>query len=421
MAQNSLRAGPSESGQLETLDGVVDKISYLNEENGYSIARLKVPRQKQLVTVAGHLPGIAVGEGLRVEGNWANHPQYGRQFTVSRYQTASPGTPAALKRYLSSGLLKGVGPAVAEHIVNTFGLETLSVLDDTPERLAEVPGMGKKKAAQIAATWAERRTLKDLMAMLQAQGLPVTLAVRVLRKYGSVAETVVKQQPYRLAAEIYGVSFAVADAIAQRAGVSRDAPQRLGAGIRDVLTEAAASGHVYLPLSQLVRRASALLGLSEESISASLNTMVELGFVELEGDGDPDAGEEVHHAFLPSLRGSEIALASALNKLTSCREDRLSLFKRADWDTAWRYLAHRETVQLTAQQQDAISCALTKHVAVITGGPGTGKTTTLRGIVALAQAKGRQVVLAAPTGRAARRLSEATGVGASTIHRLLEL
>ncbi len=420
MAQSRANVAPlADSALPETIDGVVEKITYVNEENGYSVARLKVPRQKQLVTVAGHLPGIAVGEGLRVEGTWANHPQYGRQFTVTRYQTASPGTPAALRRYLSSGLLKGVGPAVAEHIVNTFGLETLSILDNTPERLAEVPGMGRKKAAQIAATWAERRTLKDLMVFLQGEGLPVTLAVRVLRKYGSVAEAVVRQQPYRLASEIYGVSFAVADGIAQRSGVARDAPQRIGAGLTHVLTEAASSGHVYLPQHQLTSRASQVLGIPEAVVTTSLDSMVDLGFIELEDHPSPDL--EGRNAYLPSLRGSEVSLAAALQQIAGCPDDRLALFKRVDWDTAWRYLASRETVQMTVQQQEAIRSALTKHVAVITGGPGTGKTTTLRGIVNLAQAKGRSVVLAAPTGRAARRLSEATGIGASTVHRLLEL
>ena len=420
MVQSRSTVAPDhDSGQPETIDGVVDKITYLNEENGYSVARLKVPRQKQLVTVAGHLPGIVVGEGLRVEGSWSNHAQYGRQFTVARYQTASPGTPAALKRYLSSGLLKGVGPVVAEHIVNTFGLDTISILDDFPERLSEVPGMGRKKAAQIAATWAERRALKDLMGFLQAQGLPVTLAVRVLRKYGSMAEAVVREQPYRLAVEIYGVSFAVADGIAQRSGVARDAPQRLGAGLTHVLTQAASSGHVYLPIQQLNRQGAEVLGIHQDKVASSLDIMVELGFVEIETSNDSVA--ETRNAYLPALRGSEVSLASALTKLSTCRDDRLSLFKRADWETAWRFLAARETVQLTPQQQEAIKCALTRHVAVITGGPGTGKTTTLRGIVNLAQAKGSQVVLAAPTGRAARRLSEATGVGASTVHRLLEL
>ena len=420
MAQSRGTVEPVFASALpETIDGVVEKITYVNEENGYSVARLKVPRQKQLVTVAGHLPGIAVGEGLRVEGTWANHPQYGRQFTVSNYQTASPGTPAALRRYLSSGLLKGVGPAVAEHIVNTFGLETLSILDNAPERLSEVPGMGRKKAAQIAATWAERRTLKDLMVFLQGEGLPVTLAVRVLRKYGTVAETVVREQPYRLASEIYGVSFSVADAIAQRAGVARDAPQRIGAALTHVLTEAAAAGHVYLPQRALTSQAAKVLGIPEGAVTSSLSAMVDLGFIELEGDAN--LGAETAKAYLPSLRGSEVSLASALQQIVDSKQDKLSLFQRADWVTAWRYLASRETVQLTTRQQEAIRGALTKHVVVITGGPGTGKTTTLRGIVRLAQAKGKNVVLAAPTGRAARRLSEATGIGASTVHRLLEL
>ena len=219
----------------ETIDGIVDRITYINEENGWTIARLKVPRQKQLVTIAGYLPAISTGEGLRVDGEWTNHPQYGRQLSVTRYQSAAPGTLAALRRYLGSGLLKGVGPVLAQHIANTFGLETMNVLDNHPERLQEVPGMGARKAQAIAEAWRERRALKEIMVYLQGEGLPVALAVRILRKYGSAAEGVVREQPYRLAAEVYGVSFEVADTIAARSGVLADAPQRVGAGVAAVL------------------------------------------------------------------------------------------------------------------------------------------------------------------------------------------
>ncbi len=406
----------------EILDGVVDKITYVNEENGYTVARLKVPRQKQLVTFAGYLPAINVGEGVRLEGHWVTHAQYGRQFTVTRYQPAAPGTVAALKKYLGSGLLKGVGPVMAEHILNAFGLETLEVLDNNPERLAGVPGLSKRKALSIAEAWAERRALKDLMAFLQDQGLPVALAVRILRKYGSASEAVVRQQPYRLSAEIYGISFEVADAIAARSGIQADAPQRIGAGLAHVLREAAGSGHVFLPHNELIVKAAELLQLAPQKLSALLPSMVEGGYIELDAMQGRAADERV--TYLPEMHSGELSVAGSVHALLQAQQaqhDRLAAFQRTDWNTAWRYLAGRESFQLSEQQQSAITAALTQHVVVMTGGPGTGKTTTLRSIVRLVKARRGTVSLAAPTGRAAKRLSEATGVPASTIHRLLEL
>lgn len=405
--------------QGETIDGIVDRITYINEENGWTIARLKVPRQKQLVIIAGYLPAISVGEGLRVDGEWVNHPQYGRQLAVSRYQSAAPGTLAALKRYLGSGLLKGVGPVMAEHIANTFGLETLHVLDNEPERLAEVPNMGARKAASIADAWRERRALKELMVFLQGQGLPVALAVRILRKYGSAAEAIVREQPYRLAAEVYGISFEVADSIAVRAGVGPDDPQRVGAGITSVLRAASSDGHSFLPLGQVLPLAARLLSLNPAVIDQSLRKLEELGYFHVE-EFQLNGLELQKVLYLPDLYRAETSIAEALKSLARGK-DRLGIMANLDWDTALRYVSSRETVHLTEQQQDAVRTALTSRVTVITGGPGTGKTTTLRSIVRLVQARAGTVQLAAPTGRAAKRLSEATGVMASTIHRLLEL
>jgi exodeoxyribonuclease V alpha subunit len=405
-------------GQTDVLDGVVQRITYSNEESGYVIARFKLPKQKQLATVAGNLPGITVGEGLRLEGRWVNHPQYGRQFSVTRYQTAAPGSVPALKRYLGSGLLKGVGPVVAEHIVNTFGLETLEILDAHPERLAEVPGLGARKAQQIAEIWRERRALQNLMHFLQGEGLPVALAVRILRKYGTGAEAIVRQQPYRLSAEIYGVEFRVADDIATRAGVEPDSRQRIGAGVAYVLREATSAGHVYLPTDLAVAGAARLLALNPAVIRAALHELVEGGFIDMPEGADTPHGAPI---YLPDMLAAERSIAMTASALQTSGTDRLAAAARIDWERAWAYLDAQETVRLTAEQKEAIRTALVERVAVLTGGPGTGKTTTLRGIVRLAQSRGASVVLAAPTGRAAKRLAEATGVTATTIHRLLDL
>jgi exodeoxyribonuclease V alpha subunit len=406
-------------GQLDSLDGVVQRITYSNEESGYVIARFKLPKQKQLATIAGNLPGITVGEGLRLEGRWITHPQYGRQFSVSRYQTAAPGSVPALKRYLGSGLLKGVGPVMAEHIVNTFGLDTLEILDAHPERLAEVPGMGARKAQQIAETWRDRRALQNLMHFLQGEGLPVALAVRILRKYGTGAEAIVRQQPYRLSAEVYGVEFQVADAIAARNGVAHDALQRIGAGVAHTLREATSSGHIYLPTEKVITAAARLLDLSPGALRATLPALTDGGFIEM-----PEATEAITSnppVYLPELLAAERSVASSLSALQQAGMDRLSVAARIDWERAWAFLDKHETVLMTEAQRDAIRTSLTERVAVLTGGPGTGKTTTLRGIVRLAQKQQASVVLAAPTGRAAKRLTEATGVAATTIHRLLDL
>lgn len=420
MGKSSYENSPAVSTDgLEALDGVVDKITYINEENGYTIGRLKVPRHKQLVTIAGYLPAINVGEGLRVEGHWVQHAQYGRQFQVVRYQSAAPGTVAALKKYLGSGLLKGVGPVIADHLVNTFGLDTMQVLESDPQRLAEVPGMGRRKAQAIAEAWSERRALKDLMVFLQAQGLPVALAVRILRKYGSASEAVVREQPYRLPAEVYGVSFQVADAIAEKGGIGRNSPQRIGAGLAQALRDSASSGHVYLPLDDLLVTASALLALPQDTVSARLPELQRAGFLVMETSGGSTTLRQ--SAYLPELHVAEVSVAGALQHIKASGQDRLKAFKKVDWESAWRFIGSTETVQLTEAQRQAIRATLSQRATVITGGPGTGKTTTLRGIVRLLKDKGGTVALAAPTGRAAKRLSEATGVAASTIHRLLEL
>lgn len=411
----------NEPTPADTIDGIVDKITYINEENGWTIARLKVPRQKQLFTIAGYLPAISIGEGLRIQGEWVNHPQYGRQFSVSSYKSAAPGNLAALKRYLGSGLLKGVGPVMAEHIANTFGLETLHILDNQPERLVEVPGLGARKALALAEAWRERRVLKDLMVFLQEQGLPVALAVRILRKYGTAAEAIVRDQPYRLASEVYGVTFELADSIAARAGVPSDAPQRVGAGIASVLREAAGQGHSFIPVTTALPRISKLLSLAPSVIENFLPELDNQNYFNRDEMHLPGPSAEPQPVlYLPDLYSSESAISGALKGL-SLGKDRLNIFGALEWETAWRTVGTHDKVRLTEQQQEALRTVLTNRVSVITGGPGTGKTTTLRSIVRLVQSKGGTVALAAPTGRAAKRLSEATGVSAMTIHRLLEL
>jgi exodeoxyribonuclease V alpha subunit len=394
----------------------VERITYVNEENAYTVARFKLPRQKRIATIAGVLPGIAPGEGLRIEGHWTDHPTYGRQFLVASFESAAPGTVPALKRYLGSGLLRGVGPVVAEHIVNTFGLDTIRVLDDEPDRLREVPGMGAKRAQSIATTWRDRRLLQGLMVSLQGEGLSMPLAVRILKKYGSAADAVVRENPYRLPAEIYGVTFALADSIARRHGIAVDHHQRLGAGIVHTLRLAAEQGNTFLPLDTLVTSAAELLSLPPDTVRSSLPELQGAGVIQVDNDrsGHPTV-------YAPHLFAAERGVAKAVQRLQAEGRSRLAEFSSTDWQQAWAYVDRRETLSLSEAQRGAIRAVLVQRVVALSGGPGTGKTTTLRGIVRLAHAKNKSVVLAAPTGRAARRLSEATGVQAMTLHRLLQL
>jgi exodeoxyribonuclease V alpha subunit len=420
MSENLHRGGAPRGGGSaalrEVLDGVVERVTYVNEENAYTVARFKMPKQKRLATIAGIMPGIAPGEGMRIEGRWSDHPNYGRQFVVESYQPAAPGTVPALKRYLGSGLLKGVGPVVAQHIINTFGLDTMRVLDEEPDRLREVPGMGAKRAQAIAATWRERRLLQNLMVTLQGEGLPVTLAVRTIKKYGSATETIIRETPYRLPAEVYGVTFAMGDAIALRNGVAKDAPQRIAAGITHVLRTAAEQGHSFLPVDTMLAAVAQQLGIGEGTVRTLLPDLNETGTVRV----DVSAGGEPI-AYAPLLYGAEIGVAKAILALTRSEKSRLPQFAKLDWSKAWEYVDRREKIKLSEDQREAIKTILSHRVAALTGGPGTGKTTALRGVVRLVQAARKTVVLAAPTGRAARRLSEATGVDAMTLHRLLQL
>jgi exodeoxyribonuclease V alpha subunit len=415
---NEQAAQAAGDNTVVSIEGVLERITYSNGENGYTIAKLKLPRQKTPITIAGNMPSVNVGETLRLTGKWTLHAQYGRQFTVSRYEVALPGTIPGLKKYLGSGLLKGVGPAIAEQLVSTFGFDTVEVLERYPERLAQIPGLGSRRAVAIAHAWREQRALKEVMEFLQAQGLPVTLAVRIVKRYGEAAAVVVRDQPYRLTEEVYGVSFSVADQIANRLGVAPETPQRIWAGVKHVLGEAAENGHTWMRRAELVGAAARLLGQAALTVEQELARMVSDEQIMIE-PGE-DGGEVVYPA---ALYNAEAFVAGAIKALKSHPHDRLSDCRHIEWRKAIAYLqAHDPGLRtLTERQQQAVRLALTEPVTILTGGPGTGKTTTLRAIIKLMAARKHSVVLAAPTGRAAKRLEETTGASARTLHRLLDL
>ncbi|NEE01229.1 SF1B family DNA helicase RecD2 [Phytoactinopolyspora halotolerans] len=410
---------PAERGAQ--LDAVLERITYANEETGYTVARVSTERGgDNLLTVVGALLGAQPGESLRLTGRWTSHPQYGKQFEVWNYTTVLPATVQGIQRYLGSGLIKGIGPVMAERIVDQFGVETLDIIEKTPERLVEVDGLGPKRTTLITAAWEEQRAIKEVMVFLQSVGVTTSISVKIYRQYGDAAISVVREDPYRLAADVWGIGFKTADTIAQAVGIPHDAPQRLRAGLQYTLSEAADDGHCYLPEDKLIQGAEKILGVPAEPIAAALGELVAEEGVVRETLPDPVLGE-VSAVYLVPFHRAEQSLADGLRTLLNAGVDRLAAFSGVDWSKAFDWLHRRTGVELAPEQADAVTLALTEKVAVLTGGPGCGKSFTVRSIVELARAKRAKITLVAPTGRAAKRLSELTGHEAATIHRLLQL
>jgi exodeoxyribonuclease V alpha subunit len=408
-----------------TLEAVLERITYANEETGYTVARVATNRSSDLLTVVGPLLGAQPGESLRLRGRWASHPQYGRQFQVETYDTVLPATIQGIRRYLGSGLIKGIGPKMAERIVDHFGQATLAVIEQDPGRLVEVPGLGPKRTGMITAAWEEQKAIKEVMVFLQGVGVSTSLAVRIYKTYRDEAIEVVRREPYRLAADVWGVGFKTADQIAQRLGIPHDSPQRVKAGLQFALSEASEDGHCYLPETELVTKATGLLGVDGGLASRCLEELVaEEGVVAepLPADVSPGVPEGSGRAvWLVPFHRAETALAAGLLRLLQVPSDRLPWSQAVDWTVALDWLGRTMGVTLAPEQAAAVRLALSQRVAVLTGGPGCGKSYTVRAIVALARAKQAKILLAAPTGRAAKRLSELAGLEAATLHRLLQL
>ena len=413
-----------------TLNAVLERITFASEETGYTIARVAAERSgSELLTVVGPLLGAQVGESLRLTGRWTSHPRYGRQFEVWSYTTVLPATVQGIQRYLGSGLIKGIGPKMAERIVGHFGTGTLEVIETAPQRLAEVPGLGPKRTKMIAAAWEEQKIIKEVMIFLQGVGVSTSIAVRIFKQYGERSIDVVRGEPYRLAADVWGIGFKTADTIAQAVGIARDSPERIKAGLRHTLSEAADDGHCYLPAPNLVGDATKILEVPADLITTCLKELIaEEGVVAEQLPAGPrddtrptEEAATVPAVYLVPFHRAELSLAAGLRGLLHTSRDRLAAFTGVDWQAALTWLKGHTGADLAPEQEKAVRLALTEKVAVLTGGPGCGKSFTVRSIVALAAAKKAKVILAAPTGRAAKRLSELTGHDATTVHRLLKL
>jgi len=420
----------SPEGGERTLAGRIQRVVHHNEADGWTVARFEVEGFGEPVAIVGHLAEPKADQDLRLFGEWVRHPQYGDQFKFTRYQVERPTTPEGLARYLSSGILKGVGPVTARRMVEAFGSDILRILDEEPERLTEVAGISPGKLEKIRRGWDEQKGVQHIMLFLQGHGISAAYAHRIYRHYGDNAIAVVEKNPYRLAAEVSGIGFKTADRIARRLGFPPDSPFRMEAGLIYALEQAGAQqGHVFLPRRLLLSAARTALEMKaeEEEVEGShyslLDSQLEDALCRLLGDarliGEALQEKEEPAIYLPQMYEAERSVAAHLHRLLECAPATcVSEVTVAEWKASSRQV---RGITLSEEQAQAVAAALINKVLVITGGPGVGKTTTTKAIVDLFEDAKCKVELACPTGRAAKRLSELTGRSARTIHRMLEL
>jgi len=423
--------------EANAIEGTVKRVVFVNEENGYTVARLDVAGAREPVTIVGNLAALTEGELLRCHGEWVTDRRFGRQFAVERVEPLMPSTTQGIERYLSSGLIPGIGEVFARRIVERFGPKTLEVIGRTPERLLEVEGLGKKKLAGVKTAWAEQRGIREMLVFLQSNGISTTFAIRIWKHYGADSLAQVKRNPYQLALDITGIGFFTADKIARHLGFAEDSVERAEAGLVYALEQAAgADGHCYLPPHALVEKAKELLGVGEARIFEALQRLVEAHilvydkFDETAPDlfevsdeelgrllAKPGRGEvPVAGVYLKPLYGAEQGIATKLATISLAK----GLLPPIKVPQAVKWVQQHVGIELSPEQQNALRASIVEKVLVITGGPGTGKTTLINCLVRILDVKKVAFALCAPTGRAAKRVAEITGFEAATIHRMLE-
>ena len=397
-------------GPAETIQGTVERVVYQASDGAYTVARIIQEGKRDLTTVVGKLLELKEGELLRLEGHWTLHKRFGRQFEVDHYQVVAPTSAAGIERYLASGLVYGIGPKLAKRLIRKFGDHTLEVIAGEPERLREVDGIGPKRAQDIVESYGAQKGLRELMVFLAQYGVSPTFGAKIHKAYGASAIPIVRDNPYRLASDIFGVGFRTADRIARSMGVGRDSPQRIEAGVVYALQQLGDDGHVCAPIERLVEAAADALDLPREQVEPAVDRQVDAQELIRDKTVPGDA------VYLPALYAAEVGVARALRRLA----DTPPAFPPIDADGALEWVETQSHLELARNQREAIREATTRKLTVITGGPGVGKTTIVRCLVQIFNARRLTVALAAPTGRAAKRLSEATGAEAMTLHRLLK-
>ena len=396
---------------LETLAGSVERVTFHNAENGFAVLKVHTRGKRDLVTVVGHTPAVSAGEWITASGLWISDRTHGLQFKAEVLKTTPPTGVEGIEKYLASGQMRGIGPAMAKRIVAAFGVDTFEIIEASPERLTEVSGIGPMRASRIVSGWAEQKAVREIMIFLHSHGVGTARAIRIFKTYGYESIQVMTEDPYRLAKDVRGIGFKTADAIAAKLGMEKTAPQRIRAGISFALQTATDEGHCALPVEALTRLAEQLLEVEAALIRAAIVDELSKGEVVSDTIGDETC------LFLKGLHLSEQAIASRLAERASGPPP----WPEIDLDKAVPWVESRTGKTLAASQREALKLVLGAKVAVVTGGPGVGKTTLLDTILRLLVAKGVKVLLTAPTGRAAKRMTEQTGLEAKTIHRLLEI
>jgi exodeoxyribonuclease V alpha subunit len=406
-----LSAPSKHSSPPESLSGLVERVTFFNDENGFAVMKVKARGHRDLVTVVGALPSVSPGEWLTAEGRWVQDKQFGRQFRAELLRSTAPTTREGIEKYLASGMVKGIGPTYARKLVARFGEGIFDIIDNYSARLEEVDGIGPERRRRIKAAWAEQRVVREIMVFLHSNGVSTSRAVRIYKTYGEEAIATLRANPYALAQDVRGIGFRTADLIAQKMGIPHDSILRACAGLIHVLLEATGQGHCALPVERLKEDAAKLLLVSDTILNAGLErTLGENQLVREQIDGED-------LIFLPALKKAEESIAQRLKRLASLPAG----YPAIDFERAVSWYESQTGQTLAASQRLALQQALINRVLIITGGPGVGKTTLVNAILMILRAKKVHCQLCAPTGRAAKRLSEATGMGAKTIHRLLEV
>ena len=453
---------------METLQGILERIVYENPDTGYTVGRLSARDHSELITVVGNLASVNPGESLLLQGEWVDNARYGRQFQIEKYETILPANVVGLRKYLGSGLIKGIGPKMATRIVHKFGMDTMDIIEQDPEKLARIPGIGRHRVKIIKEAWEAQREIKNVMLFLQSHDVSTTHAAKIYKTYENDAIAIVTENPYRLADDIYGIGFVTADTIAQKLGIDKDAPHRVEAGIKYVLSQKADEGHVFQHHGELIEACQTMLEQEPTAIEEGILALIEkeevmvpdftdllhteervavgeihtdyetnsqssVNSLQLETSDAHQAPLSTHNSqpitddhsaiYLAPFYYAELGVANQFLRLLSYGDQGFIHGKPEASSINTAVLTELEQemgIHFAPQQREAIQTAMTARAMILTGGPGTGKTTTTVGMIRLFEVQGRRITLTAPTGRAAKRLSETTGGEAKTIHRLLE-